>query len=150
MDPQVPQNPSQASSPAPHLISKIIFGFFVLVIGAVLGYGAVYSYVYYDLGSRFSISALKGQIVSEKQSQEIQQQLEQLGFEIESSDFHDLNAGTASHYKSSVLNSFEPEKTEAPKEKSFYFYDKNGAAYYCTLGQDGKVSMDLCTALNVE
>ena len=149
MDPQIPQT-SQTSAESAHYVSKILFGFFVVVIGAVVGYGSVYSYVYYDLGSRFSISALKGQIVSEKQSAEIQQQLKGLGFEIDSSDFHDLNAESSSHYKSSVLNSFEPGKTEAPKEKSFYFYDKNGAAYYCSLDQEGKVSMDLCTALNVE
>lgn len=140
-------SPEATPSSGHGMVGKLFLSLLVLMLGVGIGYGMVYSWVYYDLGSRFSISSFKGQILNEQQSKDVQSQLQNLGFDIDSGDFHSLNNAASSHYKSSVLNSFEPEESEAPKEKGYYFYDKQGGAYYVEIGEDGKVDPGRVTPL---
>ncbi len=118
---------------------KILLSVLVMVVGAGVSYGVVYFWVYHDVGSALNANVLKGQLTANQDASKVQDQLKNLGFSFQSGDFHALNTPNSTSYKSSVLNGFEPQKEDAPKDKAFYFYDHAGAAYYVKVKDDNTV-----------
>ncbi|GEM_PF-6821788 len=118
---------------------KILFSLLILALGAAASYGVVYYWVYHDVGSSLNANVLKGQLTANQDAGQVQQQLKDLGFSFQSGDFHALNTASSTSYKSSVLNGFEPQKQDQPKDKAFYFYDTSGAAYYVNVKDDNTV-----------
>ncbi len=111
-----------------------------MVIAAVVGYYVVYYYVANDVGSLFSFSALKGQVVSNQMTNDVAAQLQAQGFDVSSSDVTHLDQPSSSSYRANVIDGYSPsELEEAPGTQCFYFYDATGNAYYLELDENGDV-----------
>lgn len=134
------------------MASKGIFSFFLIFVALVLGYIAVYYWTFNDLGNVFSLQALRGQVISTQKASDVQDQLQELGFEV--TDFFSLDDPVSSKtYKANVLNTFEPEEVEedeTPGIDSYYFYDDSGNAFYLTVDEEGKVDPESLVPLIVE
>ena len=129
----VETSPSTEEAPQKHIFLKILLAIGGVILALVLGYIFVYWWVFNDLSSIFSMSALKGQVVSNQEAAAVQDQLEALGFKVDKNELFQLDSPSSTNYKASVISGYQPEKIEEKNEdieNAYYFYDENGNPYF--------------------
>lgn len=128
-----------------NLATKIIFGFFLTISAAVIGYLIVYFWVFRDFSNVLNLSVLRNQIIAGQKADDIKEQLKNLGYEFGDKDFFQLNQpNETTLYRADALKGYEPEKLKDVilKREGYYFYNKDGAAYYFSVDKENKVDPD--------
>lgn len=135
-----------------HLPAKIFTMVIGIVIAAVVGYLAVYWWVFKNFNEVLNVGALKNQIVSTQKAGEVKDQLKELGYDFKESDFYQLNSPTSTNYRANVLDGYEPKKIESEevKDEGYYFYDKNGEAFFFEVDADNRIDIDSLVPLITE
>lgn len=124
---------------------KILLGAVVLIMVAVVAYLVTYWMTFNKFTDVFDVSVLKNQIIANQQADEVKDQLKELGYSFEEEEFFRLDdPGESTRYFSDVLGGYEPEKIEdqVPEERGYYFYDKNGQAFFFSVGEENVVDPD--------
>lgn len=134
------------------IASRLFFSALMLIAAVVIGYLAGYWWTFRDFSDVLNVSALKSQIVATQKSNDVKDQLKDLGYEFEEKDFYQLNNPSSTNYRANVLDGYEPKKVEdsAVQQQGYYFYDKNGMAYYFTLDESSQVDPESFVPLNAE
>jgi|CXWL01.1.fsa_nt_gi hypothetical protein len=132
------------------LAPKLVFSFFLLVVAMVAGYLVVYYWTFNNFGDVLNVNLLKNQIIANQQADEVKNQLKDLGYSFDDTDFHQLNGPSASNYTTDVLGGYEPVPLAEgnPTGQGYYFYNHpedapndpdDEVAYYFMLDENGQV-----------
>ena len=127
----------------PHPYIKTVSAIVLVLIAVIIGYLAVYWWVFGDFQKAFDVSVLKNQIIARQNADDVKAQLGELGYSFSEDEFFQLNNPNSVNYRADVLGGYEPVKVEEPPaEDSYYFYDENGTAFFFVVGDDGEIDPD--------
>lgn len=132
---------------------QLVLGFFLLLISALLGYFIIYGFTFSKFNSFFeTLSYLKNQVTEERKTTKIKEQLRNLGYQFQDTNFYQLNTLSSTHYKANVLDGYEPikESYENKQSQGYYFYDDKGEAFYFILNDKQTIHPDQLIRLNRE
>ena len=125
----------------PHLpFLKILTAIVAALLATVVGYLLVYWWVFGNFNQALDVSVLKNQIVSQQNANDVQAQLEDLGYSVGDDKFFQLSNPNTVNYRADALGGYQPVRVEEPPaEDSYYFYDENGQAFFFVVGDDNKI-----------
>lgn len=127
-----------------HWGSKLLFGFLLAIAAAVLGYLLVYWWTFRNFNDVLDVSSLRNQVVSTQKASNVKDQLRDLGYSFQDSDFYQLNSPNSTNYRANVLEGYEPQQIENEEvtEEGYYFYDENGMAYYFLVDENNQIDSE--------
>jgi len=124
------------------LISKLLFGFVLVLLVAVMGYFLVYAWMYHDLAGVMSLKTLRGQVLVNDQADQMAQELRGMGYSFPAENMNPLHRPTDTVYRADVLNAFEPEELEDAELPEAYYIESEQGPLYVTRDEDGEVVVE--------